>query len=883
MGSNTLVLLITMQVALKFGFTSGDSGSCLSDWKAVFGQAYDYVSDKDLRSLNLLLARHESCIRNEVRQRCPKSFFSPEGRDLSHLDCLLDETFIRLFSFSRRLDCSDAICSDPDSVDWGTSKAKKLRGDVLIWFEIVPLETERQIVNEDRSEIISILLNNVYSLLQQNDFGGLNDFLKGMRLPNLKQLNGIKLDCTSDSYNWEGDLACSWEKLLKELVLLISVHESGHAEVKHLTSTFDYSKKLEQLNAKNIVETAAMGTQNSLKEFATELTLVINDRFDQLGDYFTTLADYDGEIAKGDIDDIVGELEGFRNQQNKLTAEFTELSTKLIDQTQAVAAANAVIAWVKVYATTALAAVSAASGDASGFIDAWDKTDEAVEAALNAVRSETLSTLMTELTGEMETIKDNLDAGKDLLDQARLIVQSESEDEPADLDAMKQVQWEFLQAYNSFSSGVSNANIQKVDQGMSNVLDVISEVLSESTQAIASVAGKGEIIKSNGLEDMALLIPQITALLESRLEYQDDYINSLAAYLRSKMAGASVQELKNSIEESRERGSSTRNNVAKNQAALTALITSKAHSLQAVRHACHVLEYRNAGTMPAVCERALKSLAVEDIMDVIAFVPESCVENTDDGAYVSIPVTKKYQSGAISLQDLYLKKRATFQIPDAQWLVDHGWLLRSDAEEKVFYVKGFELFLLSLEKTSGGRHVGVDISARSSAPLVKTTNSGSSQKYDIKPRQKFEFSYKENIPPCDKKEANPYELCPDKPLSDICVVKDGVINNDLDLYPSIFSEWVIEVPDLRSHTELPDFLSEEDGVFSLQAKIMMCSKVPDKKAGARLNEMPRADSSDRREACGVGNYYDRKAFQWRECPPGSSATLAGYYCKPGTD
>ena len=526
MGSNTLVLLMMVQAALKFGLTSDDSGSCLSDWKAVFDQAFDYVSDKDLRSLKLLLARHEGCIRNEVRQRCPKSFFSPEGRDLSHVDCLIDETFIRLFSFSRRLVCSDAVCSDPDSVDWGTSKAKKLRGDVLIWFDIVPLGTGRKIVTEDRSEIVSTLLNNVYSLLQQNDFGGLNNFLKGMRLPNRKQLNGIKLDCTFSSYNWEGDLACSWEKLLKELVLLISVHESGHAEVKHLTSTFDYSKKLEQLNTKNIVETAAMGTQNSLEQFATELTSVINDRFDQLGDYFTTLADYDGEIAKGDIDDIVGELEGFRNQQNKLTAEFTELSTKLIDQTQAVAAANAVIAWLKVYATTALAVVSAATGDASGFIDAWDKTDEAVEAALNAVRSETLSTLMTELTGEMEMIKNNLDAGKELLDQARQIVQSESGDEPADLDTMKQVQWEFLQAYNSFSSGVSNANIQKIDQGMSNVLDVISEVLSESTQAIASVAGKGEIIKSNGLEDMALLIPQITALLESRLEYQDDYINS---------------------------------------------------------------------------------------------------------------------------------------------------------------------------------------------------------------------------------------------------------------------------------------------------------------------------------------------------------------------
>ena len=45
----------------------------------------------------------------------------------------------------------------------------------------------------------------------------------------------------------------------------------------------------------------------------------------------------------------------------------------------------------------------------------------------------------------------------------------------------------------------------------------------------------------------------------------------------------------------------------------------------------------------------------------------------------------------------------TSEIASSISSVDRTSSLSSDAEEKVFYVKGFELFLLSLDRTSGGK------------------------------------------------------------------------------------------------------------------------------------------------------------------------------------
>ena len=302
---------------------------------------------------------------------------------------------------------------------------------------------------------------------------------------------------------------------------------------------------------------------------------------------------------------------------------------------------------------------------------------------------------------------------------------------------------------------------------------------------------------------------------------------------------------------------------------------SRLHLLTALNLHCNILEYTNAGEELAACKDAMKTLSDEDITKVITYIPETCVPYTNDGKYVSIPVTKTARQDAVNLQELYGGNSTTFRIPDAQWLMDYGWLPPNDVREKVFYVKGFELFLVSDKDTHRSVQIGVDITPSSNAALVKN-----GALYEMTSKQEYEFRYKENELPCDKTESNPHQWCQE--LGDICVVRDGILDNDQGVYPSIFSEWTLQVhdPDWSRIPDIPKFVEVEETLF-LQAKVFLCSKTPAKSLNVKVETPPSPqDTGTEPEQCGANNYYGRKKRTWKPCPFGSRAMLGGYYCEP---
>ena len=238
---------------------------------------------------------------------------------------------------------------------------------------------------------------------------------------------------------------------------------------------------------------------------------------------------------------------------------------------------------------------------------------------------------------------------------------------------------------------------------------------------------------------------------------------------------------------------------------------------------------------------------------------------------MNIPVSRTGRKGTINIQDLYNGEKIIFQIPDAQWLVDNGWVHKSQAEEKVFYVRDFQLFVISQDKAASSRHILSRISALRAAPLIRD---GHKQKmFGIKPTQEFEFDYRENIFPCSNKEQNPYELC--EPLSLICnSKKQAESRQKQDLFPSVFSEWEIEIEPFRGSDEIPQYF--EDGLY-LQAKVSLCSKTPTKRPDITIESK---FVRGKRSRCENGYFFDRKTFVWKKCPSGSEVQLGGYYCKP---
>ena len=876
LGKMSLRLSVTIIVTLAFlklGYSSllveRSFNEDVKEWPTIFGEVFESVASENAEEINDILIKHMRYIRESVRPKCPTKFYqSQKVRDLSNPNCLIDETFMRLLFLSSRLGCSSMDCSD--APNWKSDDILLQKRVMLMWLDMIPVEHGKTFPTEERNAMIDYLVDILYVHIKANDLLALDRFLQKARLPSAPQMHQITGTCTAEDFKWENDLACPWRNLADDLMILTNAFKAKKDKVTRLSTSIDYQKKLELQHMANVIETSAATTRENLEEFSDEMMSVINNNFEGLANYFGTLADYDNDISAADIGYISDSLDKFERQTTQLIKDLNTVAEKLADKTLIAAGVDAAFAWLKAATATTigvLALINPAGSDPSGMLNAWDKMDEAAAATANAIRAGTLEKLMKETNAYMEKVLRGFEENMASLHDARKIIEYESN--PNGQTNIDDTRRRFLKAYQDYTPQVNTADIAKLDQGWIEILDTIKSSLDDMSQAVAS-ALKGEIYAKNYLEEMAILIPQITALLESQFEYQFDLMDSLAVNLRAQLAKDSVQDLTDMIEEVKNDQSSK---FARKQASLKSLMVSKMHTLQALQLHCNALEYRNAGEMPTVCKTGMEKMSDSAIADVISFLPQSCIAGTTDGKYVNIPVSRNNRKGAVNIQDLFSGKKTTFQVPDAQWLVDNGWLHKFEAEREVFYVKGFELFVLSLEKSAKGRTVLSSISANSAAPLIKDNTER--RKYGIQPTQRYEFSYRENIPPCDKNEANPYELC--KPLSNICVVRDGLLKNKYDIYPSIFSEWEIEVPGLDRNTELPQFFEEDHGLF-LQAKIILCSKTPVQRPNITLSGKI---TLLQQSMCMEGKYFNRITQSWKQCPAGSSLALGGYYCEPG--
>ena len=54
----------------------------------------------------------------------------------------------------------------------------------------------------------------------------------------------------------------------------------------------------------------------------------------------------------------------------------------------------------------------------------------------------------------------------------------------------------------------------------------------------------------------------------------------------------------------------------------------------------------------------------------------------------------------LNLTNLYKNEEVSFQITSKAWLVTNGWLIQSEVDNKVIYVKKLELFLPTVSEDS---------------------------------------------------------------------------------------------------------------------------------------------------------------------------------------
>lgn len=237
----------------------------------------------------------------------------------------------------------------------------------------------------------------------------------------------------------------------------------------------------------------------------------------------------DGEIAAIDIDYIQSELTKYNTKLTSLNSALSYDAAMIAELALVSAGLDAALAWVKAMADMAIGIFSAIGGEFRDLSIAFDSMNDATQATINAIRAGTIPDLMQDVAKDSQKIFQGFKNNDDFLDQtAKLLILL--------IDGIEDIEnagKDFLDRYNEFDPEIGADDIARIGIKWETTVDLIADHLEAVTQAGAS-GGKAVIYAENYIERMKFYIPQISALLQSRLDFQFDLMDTLAAYVRAK-------------------------------------------------------------------------------------------------------------------------------------------------------------------------------------------------------------------------------------------------------------------------------------------------------------------------------------------------------------
>ena len=183
---------------------------------------------------------------------------------------------------------------------------------------------------------------------------------------------------------------------------------------------------------------------------------------------------------------------------------------------------------------------------------------------------------------------------------------------------------------------------------------------------------------------------KIAKMIETYVEickFQFEWIETLAAYMREKTGLEAVKEINSDLERiSKDEGNKPVEEQSEipqilNNLATLIYVTYQIQTWQITESYCDVLEYRESGKRPAVCQG--KST---DLPALLAHMPRPC--DSDVVQVVDIPIkrlgeTAKRNMSSINLIDLFSGNHVIFKVLDAHWLIQNGWILPQDKESGI--------------------------------------------------------------------------------------------------------------------------------------------------------------------------------------------------------
>jgi len=730
----------------------------------------------------------------------------------------------------------------------------------------------QQVYPTTTEELNTLLVKNLEQIFKYVGKGQFSEFSEMISF--VPDLETIKSGCETSwdlPSNTKKNACMFWKAIIQVSAYIQSTKPPASGQVKKILNTrIDYPTFLRLTEMDRILE-VVQNQETAITELVEwlnrELTKTVNERFKGLRTYFEKVESFNREKAAADIGYINGRLSKYTNNINSLSTTLGGKLNKIIEL--AIAAVSLEIAEDTIQVGLAAAVLMNPLEKLFGGSSAGDFIDRSAKLASTLTRVGELvrmSKTFGELKDKTISISDRFRENSEFLENIRVLITSEGQDKSTtDFETRKQT---FLTDYGCYDPKVEKPELTGMTTTWENLIDAACDVITDQSTALAQTTVAWA--RSSGLcSKTKVLAQEMIATYEEIYDFQFELVEAMATYMRAETSLDAAASITASYEESSTQGEGESAVQDLKILTMVSFISYKTNIWQITEAYCDILEYKEGGARPSVCQGVNTNIA-----NLVAHVSPSC-RNVEQ--YQDVPTTSENDQAFMNMTELYSGKHVIFKIPNGQWLVDEGWISQQDKEAAIF-VKKFEVYVPTVSVTERRVRVQAAITGMNQLALPD------GKSYAIVPERNFIFEYLEGhgAQPCRKESealSNPYGA----DLPKICPVNVDENNcqellEKTPLFPSVYSQWKVSLLGYEAAI-VPDPAT----VLNLKVGMRLCilnrSSIQAKKTKVKKFKDKVKKKHRDRISCPNGQYWASVSSACTPCPKGSKSALDGYYCE----
>lgn len=611
------------------------------------------------------------------------------------LRCLVipDDPFCQLEPFFELIESIEKLCDLVQEVDWQESSLEIMSAKFAIFtlFQGAPnkLVHDRNI-NEERKEI-SEIVRQIFKVFY-DEFKAKNLKNTAILIKILPKSASIRCNFMAKypSFDW---LLCAFSKTLDQIRSFILTYGTGTSSLnskrKILVASVNYKEYIQNSRISRIQEFAEEISLD-LQAMSVEIKHDIQNRFQQLGSYFKSVAEFESKKISADISSIKADINSYRNtyEDARQKLKYKLAGLMLAFTSAAVSDLAEAIAKLTIRAAEASNPLKWIfnSGNAAEVLEAVTDVAQATSVVAKAFSK---VGYLIKLQKQTSKVSKKIDENAPLLRTIGNLVNSDNLDSVSD-EEFSRKQSEFLKLYDSYSGKLKKYELSRLSSYWEGFIDDVCSSLEETSSA-PSAAFKTTVYATNACPDSKAYAVQLVVSLEEIFDFQETLIEKMASFMRSYTQMQSATIL----------GSGARANYPANLTlveiqsfAAAAYVTNSIVQFTSVVMLCDILEYKQ-GVRPNECQgfstNVDKLLSIQDINchSILKYVDLPTLSPTNGDEELTNNMSLYDQ---VDLKELYTGSGILFKVPNTQWLIDNGWILESQ-KNFAFFIEGFEVYI----------------------------------------------------------------------------------------------------------------------------------------------------------------------------------------------